>query len=301
MSTRVVRFAILGIFVGALAACSSSSTAPAPTPMPGHLYVNNTSTSVKGVSVYSLPFSASSTALYTVSNGLVFPGDVAVDSTGDLAVCAGANTVRYYTAPLSSSSTATANITTGCSTSAFDVNRSLYVPTQGAAVNVYAQPITSAEVPTTITNGLTSALSVAFDASGRLYVGDDGGTTGVHVYNAPYTGAPAFSIACCPGGGTALRGIAVDSNGDLFVAELFTMKIWVFTAPLSAVSTSAYQLTGVTVPEDMMFDASGKLYVVDNTDGSLKIFTPPLSGASTPTVIPPSVTFNADFGVAVGP
>jgi hypothetical protein len=299
MSLPVIRLAVLGFFVAALAACSSSSTTTMPTPVPGHLYVNNVA--AHGVSVYAFPFTASSTALYTVSNGLVSPGDVAVDSAGDMAVCDGANPVRYYTAPLSSSSTVAATLATECSTAAFDANRALYVPTQGPAVNVYAQPITSAEVPTTITNGITDALSVAFDASGRLYVGDDGGTTGVHVYTPPYSGAPAFTVPCCPAGGVALRGIAVDASGDLFVAELFTSKIWVFTAPLSAASTSAFQLTGVTTPEDMVFDASGKLYVVDNNDGSLKIYMPPFSGTSMPTVVPQSATFNAAFGVAAGP
>ena len=302
------------LLLAGITACGSSSsssgTPPTAPPTTQRIYATSYAGSspnfTRAIDVFAMPLSASSTPSIhaQVPNPATYDaGNIAVDTTGNLAACSFATNILVYSAPLSSSSTPSATIPTACGGPAFDSSGKLYVPTQGAGgVKVYSPPFTSASTPTlTITTGLSSPSEAAFDSSGNLYVDDDGAVPKIVVFAPPYTGAPSYTITSTSF--KALRGISVDSHGNLAVADLGTGgvgMIHVINAPLSASSTVAFDLTAnVNTPEQLAFDKSGSLYVanVGSTTGWISVYASPLTAASTPLVL----SYQSNFGVALGP
>ena len=127
--------------------------------------------------------------------------------------------------------------------------------------------------------GLNIPAGIALDASGRIYVSNDGGTPSITVYAANPSGtmneAPLATIS---GTNTFLSdpiGLTVDGSGNIYVANE-AGSILVFPAipalggtlnelPAADISGPA---TGLRTPYDIALDAAGKLYVADSTGGS---------------------------------
>ena len=155
-----------------------------------------------------------------------------------------------------------------------------------------------------ITSGLVYPVAATFDAAGHLYVSDEGNTSGrIVVFAPPYTGAPLF---CISNTSQALRGIAVDAHGNLYVGDLGTNgvntgMVHVYQAPLTSISTVAFDIvTGVNSPEELSMDNAGDLYVASAVAPSPpNVYAPPFSKSSAPKLTVGSV--ESDFGIAIGP
>jgi hypothetical protein len=127
--------------------------------------------------------------------------------------------------------------------------------------------------------GLNDPAGVALDASGRIYVSNDGGTPSITVYAASPSGtmneAPLATIA---GTNTFLSdpiGLSVDGSGNIYVANeagsiLVYPAIPTLGGSLNEMPTAVISgpTSGLRTPYDVVLDATGKLYVVDSTGGS---------------------------------
>jgi hypothetical protein len=127
--------------------------------------------------------------------------------------------------------------------------------------------------------GLNIPAGVALDASGRIYVSNDGGTPSITVYAANPSGtlneAPLATIA---GTNTFLSdpiGLTVDASGNIYVANeggsiLVYPPIPALGGTLNEMPTAVISgpATGLRTPYDVALDATGKIYVADSTGGS---------------------------------
>lgn len=284
--------------IAALAlACTHDATGPNLLPIPpapAHVYVAD----INGyLLVFAAPLSNSSVAIDTISSG--GPLGVAVDDSGNIAVSELTKRIYLYAAPLTSASQPADSVSSlpYYGYPAYGPDRKLYVATQGTHVLVYARPITGASIADTIKDSLHDAYSVAFDRQSRLYVDDPVGG-GVRVFNAPYTGPPAFSVDSGIGG---TQGMAVDAGGRLLVADHSFPAIRIYAPPLSGASELADSIvTGTHIPAGIAIGGDGYLYVVSQNDSSILVYHPPFTHASLPAVIVHGAGLVTPAGIAVG-
>jgi hypothetical protein len=277
--------------------CANDATAPNLTPVPpapAHVYVADLSGALL---VFDAPLTNASVAIDTIPSG--GPLGVAVDDSGAVAVSELSKWVYLYAAPFTSASLPADSVSSlpyyGYPT--YGPDRKLYVATQGTHVLVYARPISGATIPDTIKDSLHDAYSVAFDRQSRLYVDDPVGG-GVRVFNAPYTGAPAFSVDSGIGG---TQGMAVDAGGRLLVADHSFPAIRIYAPPLSGASELADSiLTGTHIPGGIAIGGDGYLYVVSQNDSSILVYHPPFSHTSAPAVVVHGGGLGVPAGIAVG-
>ena len=190
-------------------------------------------------------------------------------------------------------------VVAGCSSSStnpaptptpFPMTR-LYVSNDGGSgfVQIFAPPFSAASIPVVAFQDGTSTDTddLAFDASGRLYVGNFGQGK-VDVFTPPFTNTSTSTFSVTAAG--APEGIDIDATGNLYVA---TGPVSIYNAPLSGTSTAAITIsTGLTGAIGVKHDAAGKLYVADG--GFVKIYTPPFSNASVPSV---SIPLAGSWGI----
>lgn len=259
---------------------------------------------------YAAPYSGAGVPTDSLRFGGYRLIGVAVDAQGNLAVIpyTGPSRVLVYDGPVHSGDTPRDSMLFlgQGALPAFGSGGKLFVPTNSNWVYVYSPPFSSASVPDTIKTGLTNSYAIAFDAQQRLYVGDIGAGA-VHVFNSPYTTAPAFSVT---NGLTSSfnTGIAVDDSGRLYVADYSLDHILVYDPPLSGSSTAAFAITlGVESPIGVALGSDGRLYVVNTRAAfgvvpSVTIYDPPFSSLSTPTLtMSGGGQLVQPYGIAVGP
>jgi hypothetical protein len=267
------------------------------------LWVGNDNAS-GGSQQYTLPISGSSTPNFTVvSNNVV---TVAQDGSGNLAVGDFAGQLKFFTAPLSGASTASATFANGAGTNdgqiAFNLAGDFFVATVGTTVNKFTHPFSNASTPSQAitTAGMTAAIGVALDAAQNLYISDSGGSgSSLFVLAPPYTGAP---IHTPPIAGKFYRKMAV-SGTQLFVDDVSvgTGRVDVYTLPITAASAPAFSITtGVNIPEGAALDGSGNLYVGNLGNSTVTVYNPPFSGASAPVTTMTAAGSPTIFGIAIG-
>jgi NHL repeat-containing protein len=161
--------------------------------------------------------------------------------------------------------------------------------------------------------GLDEPMGVAFDASGKLWVVNQGfvGPPAIRVFAAGATGNAA-PVQVISGAATTLvqpSGIAIDPSGNIWVADLSARTVDVFAptangnvAPIRTVTyPNFYQ------PVSVAADASGNIYLADSkpTDGGFMglVYVFP-DTASGPLVSPRAIaglatTLNQATGVTV--
>jgi hypothetical protein len=189
-----------------------------------------------------------SNALATVTAGIANPSAIAFDPKGDLVV---------------------ANCLIGCGNGNSTDLLSIYTPPYNG-------------LPQIVTNGVMSPRNLLFDASGNLYVAEClvcnvGGTDNVTQYAAPFStsSAPAFAITS---GVSRPGALALDSLGDLFVANPNNNQVRVYTAPLGSSSTPFVTIaSNLNDPAAMALDASRNLYVANFNNASVTVYAPPYS------------------------
>jgi beta-lactam-binding protein with PASTA domain len=162
----------------------------------------------------------------------------------------------------------------------------------GGAVSVYAANPSGSFTGTplgTVTTVSFSFTGVAVDAATNIYAANPfevGGTNAppsITVYANPtgtVTGAPLATIAGSNTGLDAPYGVALDANGQIYVANISqdsTPSITVYAANPSGtlneapVATIAGSSTGLNAPTSVAVDASGLIYV-GNGGGSITVY-----------------------------
>lgn len=121
-------------------------------------------------------------------------------------------------------------------------------------------------------------------ANGKLFVGEN---AAVDIFTLPITSNTPAKITISANLST-IPGVAVDSHGNLFVANYDNNQVLEYTTPFSNGESPAATITsGIASPWSLSFDALGNLYVVNVAGGSghlgsIAQFGPPFSNSSTP-------------------
>lgn len=165
-------------------------------------------------------------------------------------------------------------------------------------------------------NLLQHPLSIAFDTSGNLFIGDSGPngagadeTTPGYLVEVPVGGGAPFKIT--PGGGVKIvypQGLATDPyTGALYVADggppLPNSPGQVVRIPANGGAASVVTPPGVTNPVAIAFDAAEDYYVLDQTANTL---TEVPAGGGTPYTVPiystsAATSISTPLGMAFSP
>ncbi len=330
---------VIGL-AGLATACNGGSTSPppfhtgvaaptptpTPTPPPLHLYVGNDNTPGT-VLQFNLPLTMSTTSNFGIASNNVVA--VAVDANGNLAVGDNAGNLKFFTAPLSGSSTPAAAFKNGTATNNGQIRflntGDFWAATVSNRVNRFNAPFSNASTPAAFVTdpGMVSDIGVAIDATQNLYISNAGtgnaaacvGTSNpgggcgsnIYVYAPPYTGPPIITpnVINFPfaGNSTAYRKLAVSAT-QLFAASVANGagRVDVWNLPITPASTPAFALTtGVNTPEALALDPAGNLYIGNLSDATITVYSAPITAGSVPSLIfKVSTGAFAIFGIAVG-
>lgn len=206
----------------------------------------------------------------TDANGASVPGTVAYDSSNDTATFTPSSS-------LSSGITYTADITTGAESSQ-----------EIALSSTYSWSFTTAFAASggtkTFTVG-TGPMNIAIDASGNIWVTNEGGGGSVTELNLSGGLLNTFS-------GNNISdpvGIAIDSSGNVWVANWGSTNV---TELLKSSNYSSQQTFSIGLPElnSIAIDASGNIWVTDTYGGYDDVFE----------LLGPSYSSNNSFAVGSG-
>jgi len=267
------------------------------------------------------PLDEAPSATISGSNtGLVYPQGIALNSSGNIYVGDWyAASVFVYPAKTNgnvapSSASISTTMTTGLGSPegiALDSSGNIYAANCPAcygysgipSVFVYSAGSNGNAAPTASISGSNTGLNypygIAVDSSGNVYladegtIGQDGGSIppSVFVYPAGSHGnvAPTASISGTSTGLDTPYGIAVDSSGNIYVADDGdqscddTESVYVYPANTSGnvapIATIGGTSTDLCFPTGIAVDSSGKIYVADN--GATSVFVYPPLGSST--------------------
>lgn len=172
-------------------------------------------------------------AAITIGAGLSSPMGVAVDSAGNVYVADTGNNQVVELPRMGSGFGSPIVIGTGFNGPAgvaVDSNKTLYIADTGSG-RVIKQPLTSSGygTPQMVTNRLTAPMGVAVDASLNLYVAETGNSRVVEI---PWeAGANRYNGIFVIGSGfPSPLAVTADGNGNTFVADGASGKLWELTA-----------------------------------------------------------------------
>ena len=234
------------------------------------------------------------------NTGLIGPYGVTLDSSGNIYV-ADSNAAKVFVYPALGSSTGPHNeaptITISGSNTGLRQPFGIWLDSSG---NIYVVNVTSvfvypplgsstgllneapiATISTTMPTGLSYPQGIALDSSGNIYVTDcpacylGRGTPGVYVFPAGSNASTAPS-ATISGSATGLEspdGIALDSSGNIYVADDGdgscdgTASVYVYPAGSNANAAPSTTINGLSTdlcdPIGITLDSSRNIYVAD--------------------------------------
>jgi sugar lactone lactonase YvrE len=165
---------------------------------------------------------------------------------------------------------------------------------------------------------LIAPWGVALDSSRNIYVSDNGASS-VFIYPAlgkdhgPLNEAPTATISGSDTGLEITWGIAVDTNGNIYVADWNQSSVFVYppvassTGQLNEVpsATISGANTGMIGPDGLFVDSSSNIHVADFYADSVSVFPagssgniPPSSGTIGTTT---AIGLNSPRGIALDP
>ena len=263
---------------------------------------------------------------------LNWPTSLAVDSAGDLYICDTYNNAIRKIDHASGVITTYAGSLFGPSGIAFDTNDNLYVVSSNRVFEIDAKTQTANAVAGSgawgtagdggpaLQASLSSPEGVAVDSAGNLYIADtfNGAVRYVNRSTGLMTtvaGKLGFPFGYSGDGGPAVgaqfslpNSIAIDSNGDLWIADEYNWRIRKVTLVTGIVNTavgngqacystggdgSPATFTDVCESTGLSFDQAGNLYFADFGNSHIKKVTAPAPPPTKYTAAP-------QFGVAGG-
>lgn len=132
--------------------------------------------------------------------------------------------------------------------------------------------------------GQGSGINPAIDAAGDVFVSEYSAAANGYVDEFTPAGgntpSRTLSAASSPTGINQANGIALDTAGNLYVANFGgTIGVGVFS-PGTSHAPAFTIATGVSGPASLTFDASGDLFVINYTADNITEYKPPFSSAS---------------------
>jgi sugar lactone lactonase YvrE len=215
-------------------------------------------------------FASGSTTGTVVASGLNHPQGLAVDGAGDLFIADTGNN-QIVEVPVVNGALNTAGktaVASGLSTPlglATDLNGDLLIANSGAG-NVLEVAneggVVGTEPVFAVGSGFSKPTAVAVDAAGNLFVGD--ATLG-NVFEITPAGAKSNVLA----GYTAIAGLAVDANDDLFLTQTgiaAVTRIALVSGAYASNNTTTIG-TGLKGPQGIAVDNNGNVYIADAQGG----------------------------------
>jgi hypothetical protein len=235
------------------------------------------------VTAYAPPYTGAPIATITATN----PEDLALTAAGNLWVLSSttASSASEYAPPYTGAAIATFAITgaNGPPTPYFisvDTSNDVFITQQSngyGSVAEYAPPYTGGP---TYPNLMYAERAIVSPANNDLFVTTVGDYTGV--LPPPYT-SEAANIA--PGTNAGANGLALDAQGNLFVAYGTSNTVGEYAPPYTG-GAAAVIFSGVDTPQNIAIDpATGNLFVAnDGRTPNVTVYVPPYTGAPTATV-----------------
>ncbi len=223
----------------------------------GDLALANTSGSPG--SLYPSPFSATAAPTAISASGLSTPYGVAFDASNNLYLGnQGSADVVMFAPPYSGTPV---TVKTTALPYSLTISGNTLVVGESTAIDVFSLPLTGASTPAaTLTNGVSYVYGTALDASGNLWVANDGGGAksegSIEEFTKPFTTgeAPAVSISMPVGGGSTSYdpwGIGFDTSGNLYVTNVYgggyDGGLLEFSPPITSSSTPAVAIEGTNL------------------------------------------------------
>jgi lactonase family protein with 7-bladed beta-propeller/NHL repeat-containing protein len=169
------------------------------------------------------------------------------------------------------------------------VAKPLYV-SDSTHVAVYAPGATGNATPLRVITGPNTGFrgpaGIALDATGQLYVANQGNAITLYPPGATGNAPPAATLA---GSSTGLNGpadIALGPAGQLYVTNALGNSITTYapgaTGNAAPTNTIAGSNTGLNGPQGIALDAVGRLYVANQFGNSITVYAPGATGNATP-------------------
>ncbi|HUO05813.1 MAG TPA: hypothetical protein VMU16_11515, partial [Candidatus Binataceae bacterium] len=165
------------------------------------------------------------------------------------------------------------------------------------------------------TTGLNNPAAIALDSGENIYVTNCGSTCGgfgfdsVTVYPAGSSGnqTPSATISGAATGLDDPGGIALDTSGNIYVANESNNSITVYPAGSSGNQTPSATIsgagTGLNIPVGIAVDSSGNIYVANESAKTITVYPAGSSGNQTPsaTISGAATGLKGPFLIAIWP
>ena len=158
-----------------------------------------------------------------------------------------------------------------------------------SGILIYAAGASGTDAPIGSIEGINTLLSspyaLTFDASGNLWVANNGSV----LEFAPGATGDAVPIRVLTGGASGFQGvegIAIGSTGLIYTSDYLASTVDVFAATATGADEPLQQIVGpsttMSAPDGITVDAGGTMYVGDFGTNSIDVFSPTATGDVAP-------------------